>query len=208
MTLGLVVSLCDKTGNMVRPWAEAGYDCLCIDTCHPLRSGTQDGTITFSWGDVRSITPADLGAPVIVFAAPPCTHLAISGARDWQRKGLRALIDALEVVESCRRLCEWYGCPWMLENPVSRLSTCWRKPDHLFDPCDYGDPYRKRTCLWTGGGFVMPPKRPVPATEGSRMHLMGPSPDRAAHRSATPMGFARAVFEANALQATMQAGAA
>ena len=198
MTLGTVVSLCDLTGNIVRPWAEAGYDCLCIDTCHPLRSGAHDGTITFQWGDVRSITPADLGTPCIVFAAPPCTNLAISGARDFQRKGLQGLIDALQVVEACRRLCEWYGCPWMLENPVSRLSSSWRKPDHMFDPCDYGDPYTKRTCLWTGGGFVMPPKHPVPATEGSKMHLMTPSADRAALRSATPMGFARAVFRANA----------
>ena len=201
MTMPLVVSLCDLTGNMVRPWAEAGYDCLCIDTAHPLRRGAQDGTITFRWGDVRAITPEDIraiGEPCIVFAFPPCTHLAVSGARDFERKGLRLLIDALEVVESCRRLCDWFGCPWMLENPVSRLSTLWRKPDHLFDPCDYGDPYRKRTCLWTGGGFIMPPKRPVAATEGSKMHRMPPSADRAALRSATPMGFARAVFNANA----------
>lgn len=43
----------------------------------------------------------------------------------------------------------------------------------------------------------MPPKRPVEPTQGSLMHLMSPSDDRADRRSATPMGFARAVFEAN-----------
>ncbi|HET7552164.1 MAG TPA: hypothetical protein VFK04_12810 [Gemmatimonadaceae bacterium] len=199
MSAPLVLSLCDATGNIVRPWAEAGYDCLCLDLTHSIRADRTEGRITYRWADVRSVTPADTGAtPVMIFAAPPCTHLAVSGARDFARKGLRALIDALEIVEACRKLCEWYGCPWMLENPVSRLSTCWRKPDHTFDPCDYGDPYTKRTCLWTGGGFVMPPKRPVAATEGSKMHLMAPSADRAALRSATPMGFARAVFQANA----------
>ena len=197
MSKPLVVSLCDKTGNMVRPWAEAGYECLCIDIEHSIRRDVTKGNVTYRWGDVRSITPADLGQPRIVFAFPPCTHLAVSGARDFQRKGLRGLIDALELVESCRKLCEWFGCPWMLENPVSRLSSSWRQPDHTFNPCDYGDPYTKRTCLWTGGGFIMPPKNPVPATEGSMMHRMAPSDDRASLRSATPMGFARAVYVAN-----------
>lgn len=199
--MGLVVSLCDLTGNMVRPWAEAGYDCLCIDLQHPFRRERQEGRITYRWGDVRTLLPAELGAPCIVFAFPPCTHLAVSGARDFAKKGLRALIDGLELVERCRMLCEWFGCPWMLENPVGRLSTLWRKPDHTFDPCDYGDPYTKKTCLWTGSGFVMPAKRPVPAVEGSKMHLMAPSEERDALRSATPKGFARAVFEANQRQA-------
>jgi hypothetical protein len=56
----------------------------------------------------------------------------------------------------------------MLENPVGVLSSYWRKPDHTFDPCDYGgylnpagDAYTKKTCLWTGGGFIMPGKKPV-----------------------------------------------
>lgn len=86
----------------------------------------------------------------------------------------------------------------MLENPVSTLSTYWRKPDHTFDPCDYGDGYTKKTCVWCGGGFVMPPKNRVPVTEPGYIHKMAPGPDRADRRSATPGGFARAVFTANA----------
>jgi hypothetical protein len=196
---GLVVSLCDLTGNAVRPWAEAGYECICYDLQHPLRSGFVDGNISFRNADVRALTPSDFGGvPAFVFAFPPCTHLSVSGARDFKRKGMRRLIDALEVVESCRVLCEWGGWPYLLENPVSTLSTYWRAPDHTFTPSDFGDPYTKRTCLWTGGGFVMPEKRPVEATEGSKMHLMAPSAERANLRSATPMGFARAVFAANA----------
>ena len=202
MSAPLVVSLCDLTGNMARPWAEAGYDCLCIDTQHKLRSDRVEhvgaGRITYRWADVRSLTPGDLDArPAIVFAFPPCTDLARSGAQDWPRKGLRRLIDALEVVEACRQFCEWSDASWMLENPVGRLSTLWRRPDHIFDPCDYGDPYTKRTCLWTGGGFAMPPKSPVVPVERSPLHWLAPSPDRANKRSATPMGFARAVFQAN-----------
>lgn len=197
------MSLCDLTGNMMRPWAEAGYDCLCLDIQHSIRADRVEavgtGRITFRWADVRSLSPADFQArPVFVSAFPPCTDLAVSGARDFARKGLRRFIDALELVEACRVVCEWSEAPYLIEQPVSRLSTAWRSPDHTFDPCDYGDPYTKRTCVWVGGGFVMPPKQRVEPVEGSRMHRMAPSADRANLRAATPMGFARAVFHANA----------
>jgi hypothetical protein len=117
-----------------------------------------------------------------VFAFPPCTHLAASGARWFGDKGLSALRDSISLVEACRRICEWSGAPYCIENPIGTLSTYWRKPDYIFDPCDYGayltppsDAYTKKTCLWTGGGFVMPEKRPVAPTEGSRMHKLPPA---------------------------------
>ena len=198
---GVVISLCDKTGNMVRPWAEAGWDCYCYDIQHSIRSDHVEqagsGRITFRWADVRSLTPESLPRPNRIFAFPPCTNLAVSGARDFQKKGIQGLIDGLELVEACRRLCEWFDCQWMLENPVSRLSSCWRKPDYTFNPSDYGDPYTKLTCLWAGGGFIMPPKTPVEPTLGSKMHKLPPGQERANLRSETPMGFARAVFAAN-----------
>lgn len=199
-----VISLCDLTGNMVRPWAEAGYTCVCYDFQHSIRADRVEavgaGSITYRWADVRSLTYADIRSEWdvdIMFAFPPCTNLAVSGARDFRRKGLRGLIDALEAVEACRVLCETTFAPWMIENPVSRLSSCWRKPDFMFDPCDYGDPYTKKTCLWTGGGFAMPPKDRVEPTMEGHIWKMPPSPERANLRSATPMGFARAVFQAN-----------
>jgi hypothetical protein len=132
--------------------------------------------------------------------------LAVSGARWFREKGLHGLTNALEIVEACVRLCEWSGARWMLENPVSTLASYWRRPDFIFDPCHYGgyltpagDAYTKRTCLWTGGGFVMPPRRAVAPTEGSRMHRLPPTMDRSDMRSQTPKGFAQAVFEANGM---------
>lgn len=201
----VVLSLCDRTGVMVAPWAEAGFRCLCVDVRHPdgwpelFPNAVGVGADVASFDFDSAFARASVG---IVFAFPPCTHLAASGARWWAGKGLAPLIGALSLVERCREVAERFCCPWMIENPVGRLSTCWRKPDHAFDPCDFGgyldppgDAYTKRTCLWVGGGFVMPPPRRVEPVEGSRMHRM--SSTWADERAVTPAGFARAVFEAN-----------
>jgi hypothetical protein len=195
--------LCDLTGNMARPWAEAGYECVCVDVQHSIRRDREAGGIRFVWGDIRSWWDDDvIRNAAFVAAFPPCTHLAVSGARDFEKKGLGLLIEALEIVEACRRICVASGAPWMIENPVSRLSSIWRKPDYTFHPWEYAgwneaDNYTKLTCIWSGGGFVMPPKRPGIHEPDDRIWKTPPSADRANIRSATPMGFSRAVFEAN-----------
>jgi hypothetical protein len=205
---GAVVSLCDETGNMVRPWADAGYECWCVDIAHSIRVPRREGNINFIWGDARTVRrPAERIAAV--FAFPPCTHVAVSGARDFGAKGGQMLRDALEIFEACRQVCEWSGAPYCIENPVGILSSMPHvgKPDHYFDPWHYtafepADHYTKKTALWTGNGFVMPPPAILPGLYGvkpdNRIHFASPGDDRAAFRSATPMGFARAVFQANA----------
>jgi len=142
----------------------------------------------------------------IAFSAffPPCTDVAVSGARWFKDKGIGALWRSLRLFDVSVKLAEWSGAPYFIENPVSTVSSYWRKPDHTFNPCEYGgyinppgDAYTKKTCLWTGGGYVMPEHKPVAPELGSKMHLLPPSKDRANLRSETPMGFAYAVFEAN-----------
>ena len=199
-----VISLCDRTGNFVKPWAEAGYECICVDTQHSIRNTKTVGNITYLWADVRSYMP-DFGDIAFIAAFPPCTHLAASGAQDWNKKGLYLLRDAIDLVAACLTICEASQAPYFIENPVGRLSTLWRKPDYVFDPNEYAgyldspvdEAYTKKTCLWAGGGFVMPDKREVVALHGSKMHTMSKTKDRANLRSVTPMGFSRAVFEAN-----------
>lgn len=204
----IVLSLFDYTGNMVRPWADAGYRCITVDIQHPTGIHTAPldlhPNIEKVGGDIRNFLPPR-GEYAAVFAFPPCTHLAVSGARWFKGKGLRALAESIELFAKAAEICEWSGAPYLIENPVSTISSYWRKPDYSFDPCEYagyeggqGDAYTKKTCLWTGGGFRMPEPRPVVPTQGSKMHLLPPSSDRANLRSATPMGFAQAVFEANA----------
>lgn len=195
MTDRIVISCFDESTVMVQPWAEAGYTCYCVDLLHEPGLH-RDGNIIRVGADMKDWLPP---RGDIAFAAffPPCTDVAVSGARWFQDKGLGRLVDALELFDVSARLAEWCQAPYLIENPVSTVSSYWRKPDHTFDPCDYGDPYTKKTCLWTGGGFVMPTKRRVEPTEGSKMHFLPPSADRARLRSTTPMGFAKAVFEAN-----------
>ncbi len=184
------------------PWAEAGFLCYCVDIQHPPGE-KRDGNIVRVGADVREWLPP-FGPVKILFAFPPCTHVAVSGARWFRDKGLGALIDSLELFDAAVRLAEWTRAPYMIENPVSTVSTYWRNPDYTFQPCDYGkylsppgDAYTKRTCLWTGNGFKIPQPRRVTPTEGSRMHRLSSSSKRAMLRSETPMGFARAVFRAN-----------
>lgn len=202
-----VLSLFDYTTAMVRPWADADYPCDCVDIQHPTGNyeahPNHHPMIERVGADIRTYLPprVDIG---IVFAFPPCTHLAVSGARWFAGKGLRALSESVELFARTAELVEWIGAPYMIENPVSTISTYWRKPDYTFDPCDYAgytggenDRYTKKTCLWVGNGFVMPEPRRLEPDQGSRMHLLPPSADRANLRSATPAGFARAVYEAN-----------
>jgi hypothetical protein len=200
----VVLSLCDNLGNMVLPWLEAGYDAITVDprpmpdeaVRHPNRDHFRCDIEMFKL-KVK---------PHIVFAFPPCKNMAVSGAKHFKSKGLSALIEALTTVEYCRAMCEELKAPYMIENPVSTLSTYWRKPDYIFNPYDYTafdkrDNYMKRTCLWIGCGFIMPPPSVHPSLKGKkpdeRVWRGVSMAERMTARFHRPMGFARAVFEAN-----------
>lgn len=174
----IILDLCGGSGAWSKPYIVKGYDVRLITLPEDVR-------LVQSVGKVHGI-----------LAAPPCTHLAGSGARWWKAKGQGCLLEALSIADACLRfvvLCqpEW----WCLENPVGRLSRFYGPPVMTFQPYEYGDPYQKRTCLW--GSFVPPEKRPVEPLEGQKIWRMPPSPDRAAKRSITPGGFAAAFCEAN-----------
>lgn len=175
----IILDLYGGTGAWSKPYADAGYDVR---------------VITLPFHDVRLHQPQ--GNVHGILAAPPCTALAGSGARWWAGKGEEALIDALSMVDAVLRIV-WIYKPvwWVLENPVGRLVRYIGKPRMYFDPCDYGDAYTKKTCLW--GEFTPPGKNPVKPEKKSRIHYMPPSPERNKLRSITPLGFLQAFFEAN-----------
>lgn len=204
-----VISFCDLTGNFVEPWLEDGYSAVLVDPQHPT-GVTVDGRITtvghvvdheVTWRFLRSVIPQT----VFVAAFPPCTDVAVSGARWFEEKRKvdpHFQTKAALVAEQCRVFGKLAGVPWFFENPVSVFASIFGKPDFTFHPHQYtgycpDDNYTKLTCLWTGGGFRMP-KPYVMAGLGDpddRIHKAPPSPERANIRSATPKGFAKAVFK-------------
>lgn len=205
----VVVCLCDVTGVMATPWVEAGYSAILVDPKHPrgvrtdgrwMRIGAKiDDPVV--WTVLRELAMSGRAA----FAAgfPPCTDLASSGAGHWAAKAKNDpdfQTRAMQVVWQCHAIGEMLGCPWMIENPAGAVSRLWREADHSFDPADYtgwcrADNYLKKTMIWSGGGFDMPPeyRAPESGVPDSRIVAISGN-DRAAVRSVTPAGFARAVF--------------
>jgi hypothetical protein len=215
----MVVSLCDYSGRMIQQWADAGYECWIVDLQH--EPGTRrEGNIVKVGANVLDCVSDwfPIGSTVdIAFAFPPCTHTAVSGARHFQAKGPRGAADAFTIIARVVELLKWFAAPYCWEQPIATTSTYCGPPTHTFDPCDYAgyaadpstDAYTKRTCLWTGNGFVMPTPKPIDPVkvcpQGSWIQRLGGASDRTKNRrSATPEGFARAVYEANAVK-TMQA---
>jgi hypothetical protein len=200
-----VLSLCDATTHMAQPWAEAGFICFCVDVRH-AKGTVRQGNLYLVGADILDWLPPREDY-AIAFAFTPCTNLSVSGARWFMEKGIGGLLDGLALFRRGVEILEWSGAPWMAENPVSTVSSFFRKPDLVFDPYEYAgylpeserrsEAYTKKTCLWTGAGFVMPRKKPVPPSLRSPIHMMSPSGERGHKRSVTPRGFARAVFEAN-----------
>lgn len=198
----IVISGCDLTGQMVEPWAEAGYLCYCVDLQHAKRE-ERIGNIVKVRANILDWLPPS-GQIAAAFFFPPCTDVAVSGAKHFRDKGLGALIRSLEIFKRCVDLAEMMGAPYFLENPVSTVSSYWRRPDYIFHPHQFtglcpDENYTKKTCLWTGNGFVMPAPCPdwTLGKPDDRIHKAPPGPDRANFRSATPRGFAKAVFQAN-----------
>ena len=175
----VILDLCGGTGAWSQPYKDAGYDVRLV---------------TLPDKDVRLFMPPNTVYGIL--AAPPCTHLASSGARWWKQKGEAALLEALSIVDACLRII-LISRPkfWALENPVGRLIHYLGPPKMYFHPCDYGDPWTKKTVLW--GNFNPPFKKPVMPMKKSPIHYMPPSEDRSIFRSITPRGFAMAFFKAN-----------
>jgi hypothetical protein len=209
---GTVISLCDLTGHLVQPWVDAGYEAVLVDPQHEFNHIRPGGRIECIADTVQG-SAKRLGEIMrtekIVFVAgfPPCTDVAVSGARWFPLKASKDKFfqaKAALVAEQCRMIGEVSGAPWFFENPVSVFASIFGKPDYIFSPHEYtgfcaDDGYTKKTCLWSGNGFVMPKpfldERLGPPDD--RIHKAPPGPERANFRSATPKGFARAVFEAN-----------
>ena len=128
----------------------------------------------------------------MILAFPPCTHLAVSGARYFEQKRKDGRQQA--AIDFFMRFAN-SDCPRIaIENPVGIMSTVWKKPDQIIQPWQFGHGETKKTCLWLKG---LPPLIPTEIVEGreQRIWKMPPSEDRAKNRAKTFPGIARAMAE-------------
>ena len=128
----------------------------------------------------------------LIIAHPPCTHLAVSGARwfpekqrDFRQQKACVLFMQMMLADADRVA---------VENPVGIMSNCYRKPDQIIQPWMFGHGETKATCLWLKG---LPKLRPTNIVEGreQRVWKLPPSEDRAKLRSKTFPGIGRAMAE-------------
>lgn len=199
-----LLSLYDYSGNWSAPFAEAGWNVIYWDIKHD-----PDYFRTFS--DIRDACADyfyehifdNYGTVDGILAAQPCTDFAVSGARWFKGKdesgqtaeSIALVYQTLAIVDLCDPDF------WSLEQPVSRIHTLVPElgsPLMYFQPYEFGDPYTKKTALY-GNFNTSLRKAAVEPTEGSKMwKKYGGKSDRTKElRSETPIGFARAFYEAN-----------
>ena len=225
-----VLFLFNSSTYAVQPWIDDGrFNVVSVDysdTDHSAHHRPDDSHLRLNIDLSQPLALAELRIalrlrllpmPSLVVSFAPCTDLAVSGARHFESKRLKDPYFQHKAVDAAK-LASVFGCPYAVENPVSVLSTLWRKPDHTWHPYDFAgycptgehpefpgvipeqDRYNKKSCLWTGNGFVFPEKRalsPIGDDNPGWQKLGGKSARTKYIRSLTPRGFAQAVYQAN-----------
>jgi hypothetical protein len=180
-----VLVACEFSGIVRDAFIERGHDAVSCDLLPSERPGPH------IIGDVRSQLGWGWDQPWdLIVAHPPCTYLAVSGARwfaDRRKEQDRALqFVALLMDAPADRIA--------IENPVSVISSRIRKPDQIVQPWMFGHGETKATCLWLKG---LPKLVPTDIVDGRqpRVHHASPGPDRWKERSRTLPGIAAAMAD-------------
>jgi len=211
----LIVSLYDYSKKWVQPYIKSGYPVICWDK--KIEGCILEKFTTLQTNIETAIKTGH--SPYGFLFAPPCTHFAGSGAQWWAKKDAAPPFENdiwndvdyhVAYVLICLHLVEIYKPAfWVLENPVGRIEKLVPELSPYrtmtFNPCDFGDPYTKKTILY--GSFnkdlVKNPVQPEYITwAGKRFPAIwkgtgGSSEKTKTRRSQTPAGFARAFFKAN-----------
>jgi len=174
-----VLVACEYSGTVRDAFRARGHDAMSCDLLPTERPGPH------YQGDVFDIIWDGWD---LMIAHPPCTHLAVSGARWWQGK----LVEQAEALAFVRALMAAPIPRIAIENPVSKISTAIRKPDQIVQPWQFGHGETKATCLWLKGLPKLVPTQVVGGRE-ARIHKMSPGPDRWKERSRTYQGIADAM---------------
>lgn len=176
-----VLVACEYSGTVRDAFAARGHDAWSCDLLPTERLGNH------IHGDVLQHLHRNWD---LMIAHPPCTHLAVSGARWFKDKQIEQ-VDSLDFV---RRLLDAPIPRIALENPISIISSRIRKPDQIIQPWQFGHGETKATCLWLKN---LPKLLPTNIVEGrdARIHKMPPGPDRWKERSRTFEGIAQAMAQ-------------
>lgn len=177
-----ILVACEFSGIVRDAFAARGHDAWSCDLLPTERPGPH------LEADVLTL---DLAGFDLLIAHPPCTHLAVSGARWWVTR--RAEQD--QAVDFCERLLAAPVPRIALENPVGALSRRLRPPDQVVQPWMFGHAETKATCLWLKGLQRLRPDRLILDLLRERVHREGPGPDRWKRRSRTLPGLARAMAQ-------------
>ena len=178
-----VLIACEYSGAVRDAFIALGHDAMSCDLLPTDVPGPH------YQGDVRDVIGRGWD---LMIAHPPCTHLAVSGARHFAAK--RADGRQQEGIDFFMMLADADIPRYAIENPICIMSSIWRKPDQVIQPWQFGHGETKATCLWLKG---LPKLTPTNIVEGraDRIHKMPPSPDRWKLRSATYAGIAAAMAE-------------
>ena len=175
-----VLVACEYSGIVRDAFAALGHDAW---SCDLLPS--ESPSLFHIQGDALEVVRDGWD---LMIAHPPCTHLAVSGAR-WFKEKATEQAEALEFV---RALMAAPVDRIAIENPISVISSRIRKPDQIIQPWHFGHGETKATCLWLKGLPRLTPTNVVPGRE-ARVHFMSPGPDRWKERSRTYPGIADAM---------------
>lgn len=177
-----VLVACEFSGRVRDAFARQGHDAW---SCDLLPSETEGQHIVGDAIERLTWTHWDM-----LIAFPPCTHLAVSGARWFDRKR----DEQWEAMKFFIRFVEAPINRIAIENPIGIMSTHYRKPDQIVQPWQFGHGETKATCLWLHG---LPKLEPTNIVAGriARVHREPPSPERWKNRSRTYQGIADAMAE-------------
>jgi site-specific DNA-cytosine methylase len=178
-----VLAACEFSGTVRDAFIRAGHDAMSCDILDTESPGPH------YQGDVRDVLGDGWD---LMVAHPPCTHLAVSGARYFAEKQADGRQQA--ALDFVRLLLDAPIPRIALENPVSIISSHIRKPTQTIQPWQFGHGETKATCLWLKGLPPLTPTNIVPGRE-ARVHKMPPGPDRWRERSRTFPGIAEAMAE-------------
>lgn len=179
-----VLVACEYSGRVREAFRALGHDAWSCDLLE-----AEDGSPFHIQGDC--LEAIKRGWDLMV-SHPPCTHLAVSGARHFEEK--RKDGRQQEAIDFFMALTRATVPRIAIENPVCIMSGLWREPDQVIQPWMFGHGETKATCLWLKG---LPPLLPTRIVSGRepRIHRMPPGPNRWKERSRTYEGIAAAMAD-------------